>query len=50
MDGDVRFRPLSYYHQIEDGAVRGDGNEGSIYTQPDTGLPRCAIRRRATLL
>jgi len=38
MDGDVRFRPLSYYHQIEDGAVRGDGNEGSIYTQPDTGL------------
>ena len=32
MDGDVRFRPLSYYHQIEDGAVRGDGNEGSIHT------------------
>jgi hypothetical protein len=38
MDGDVRFKSLSYYHQIEDGAVRGDGNEGSIYTQPDTGL------------
>jgi hypothetical protein len=34
----VRFRSLSYYHQIEDGAVRGDGNEGSIFTQPDTGL------------
>jgi hypothetical protein len=39
MDGDVRFKSLSYYHQIEDGAVRGDSNEGSIYTQPDTGLP-----------
>jgi hypothetical protein len=38
MDGDVRFKSLSYYHQIEDGAVRGDRNEGSIYTQPDTGL------------
>jgi hypothetical protein len=38
MDGDVRFKSLSYYHQIEDGAVRGDWNEGSIYTQPDTGL------------
>jgi hypothetical protein len=38
MDGDVRFKSLSYYHQIEDGAVRGDGNEGSIYTQPQTGL------------
>jgi hypothetical protein len=35
----VRFKSLSYYHQIEDGAVRGDGNEGSIYTQPETGLP-----------
>ena len=34
----MRFYPLSYYRQIEDGAVRGDGNEGSIYTQPDTGL------------
>ena len=38
MDGDVRFKSLSYYHQIEDGAVRGDRNEGSIYTQPNTGL------------
>jgi hypothetical protein len=38
MDGDVRFKSLSYYHQIEDGAVRGDGNEGSVYSQPDTGL------------
>jgi hypothetical protein len=39
MDGDVRFKSLSYYQQIEDGAVRGDANEGSIYTQPETGLP-----------
>jgi hypothetical protein len=39
MDGDVRFRSLSCYQQIEDGAVRGDPNEGSIYTQPETGLP-----------
>src|SRR5260370_13797431 len=38
MDGDARFKSLSYYHRIEDGAVRGDGNEGSVYTQPDTGL------------
>lgn len=38
MNGDVRFKSLSYYHQIEDGAVRGDGNEGSVYTQPETGL------------
>ena len=38
MDGDVRFKSLSYYHQIEDGAVRGDGNEGSVYTQTDNGL------------
>ena len=38
IEGDVRFKSLSYYHQIEDGAVRGDGNEGSIYTQPETGL------------
>jgi hypothetical protein len=22
MEGDVRFKSLSYYHQIEDGAVR----------------------------
>jgi hypothetical protein len=35
----VRFKSLSYYHEIEDGAIRGDGNEGSIFTQPDTGLP-----------
>jgi hypothetical protein len=38
MDGDVRFKSLSYYDQIEDGAVRGDVNEGSICTQPETGL------------
>jgi hypothetical protein len=38
MDGDVRFKSLSSYHQIEDRTVRGDGNEGSIYTQPDIGL------------
>jgi len=24
MDGDVRFKPLSYYRQIEDGAVSPD--------------------------
>lgn len=35
----MRFRSLSYYHQIEDAAVRGDENEGSIYMQPKTGLP-----------
>ncbi len=34
----MRFKSLSYYHQIEDGAVRGDGNEGSVHTQPETGL------------
>jgi hypothetical protein len=34
----VRFKSLSYYHQIEDGAVRGDGNEGSVFTQPEAGL------------
>ena len=34
----MRFKSLSYYHQIEDGAVRGDGNEGSVYMQPETGL------------
>lgn len=34
----MRFKSLSYYHQIEDGAVRGDVNEGSVYTQPETGL------------
>lgn len=38
MDGDVRFRSLSYYHQIEDRAISGDENEGSVYTQPETGL------------
>jgi hypothetical protein len=38
MDGDVRFKSLSYYHQIEDGAIRGDANEGSVYMQPETGL------------
>ena len=38
MDGNVRFKSLPYYHQIEDGAVRGDRNEGSVYTQPESGL------------
>lgn len=38
VDGDVRFKSLSFYHQIEDGAVRGDPNEGSVYTQPKGGL------------
>ena len=38
MDGDVRFKSLSRYVQIEDGGVRGDPNEGSVYTQPETGL------------
>lgn len=38
MDGDVRFKSLSYYHRIEDGAVRGDENEGSVCTQPEAGL------------
>lgn len=38
MDGSIRFRSLSWYHKIEDGQVRGDGNEGSVFTQPPAGL------------
>ena len=32
------FRSLSYYHQIEDGKVRGDPNEGSVSFQPKGGI------------
>jgi hypothetical protein len=38
MDGSLLFRSLSYYHQIEDGKVRGDPNEGSVSFKPDGGL------------
>ena len=32
------FRSLSYYHQIEDGKVRGDPDEGSVSFQPKRGI------------
>ncbi len=32
------FRSLSYYHQIEDGKVRGDPDEGSVWFQPKGGI------------
>jgi hypothetical protein len=38
MHGDLRFKSLSYYQQIEDGAIRGDTNEGSVSMQPEAGL------------
>jgi hypothetical protein len=38
MDGELRFRSLSYFKQIEDGEVRGDLREGSISYQPKVGL------------
>ncbi len=38
MDGELRFRSLSQFKQIEDGEVRGDLREGSISFQPKGGL------------
>jgi hypothetical protein len=38
MDGELMFRSLSYYQQIEDGKVRGDPNEGSVSFQPKSGI------------
>ena len=38
MDGELLFRSLSHYHQIEDGEVRGDANEGSVSFKPKGGL------------
>jgi hypothetical protein len=38
MDGELMFRSLSYYHQIEDGKVRGDPDEGSVSFQPKGGI------------
>ncbi len=38
MDGELRFRSLSYFKQIEDGEVRGDLREGSVSYQPQGGL------------
>ncbi len=38
MDGRLMFRSLSHYHQIEDGEVRGDSNEGSVTLKPEAGL------------
>lgn len=38
MDGELGFRSLSQFKQIEDGEVRGDLREGSITFQPKGGL------------
>lgn len=38
IDGELRFRSLSYFKQIEDGQVRGDFWEGNISFQPKGGL------------
>ena len=38
MDGELLFRSLSHFHQIEDGEVRGDANEGSVSFKPKGGL------------
>ena len=38
MDGELLFRSLSHYHQIEDGEVRGDASEGSVSFRPKGGL------------
>jgi len=48
MDGNLRFNSLSSYQRIEDGAVRGDANEGSVYTQPETGLVVHNLTQRRT--
>ena len=36
--GEVRFRPLSYYRDIEDEQVRRDIHEGQLIHRPDGGL------------
>lgn len=38
MDGELRFRSLSHFQQIEDGEVRGDAAEGSISFKQEAGL------------
>jgi hypothetical protein len=38
MGGELRFRSLSHFKQIEDGEVRGDAAEGSISYKPEAGL------------
>lgn len=36
--GRLRFRPLSYYRQLEGIDVRGDANDGVLIHKPDGGL------------
>jgi hypothetical protein len=38
IDGNLRFRSLSYYRDYEDKQVRGDKNEGKMIFRPEGGL------------
>lgn len=38
LDGEIYFRPLSYFVEIEDGNIRGDQLEGRSIYQPSEGL------------
>jgi hypothetical protein len=38
MDGELRFRSLSHFKQLEDGEIRGDHREGSVFYQPKGGI------------
>gem|GEM_PF-5371550 len=38
LDGELLFRPLSYFQAYEDSQVRGDGNEGGAMFSPVGGL------------
>jgi hypothetical protein len=38
LNGELLFRSLSYFRDLEDGSVRGDGNEGTSIYRPNGGL------------
>ena len=38
LDGNLRFRSLSYFRDYEDAQVRGDKNEGKMIFRPEDGL------------
>jgi hypothetical protein len=38
LNGELLFRSLSYFRDLEDGYIRGDGNEGTSIYRPNNGL------------
>lgn len=50
LDGDLLFRSLSYFHDLEDGNVRGDEGEGISKYRPQTGLVINNLTQKTSLV